>query len=148
MNLINVDILRISHIRRSLGVLHPSGCAAERGLCGTTRVLKQRVLGVCMHAPVRFCTIQSCQIDAQVVASFVRNAAQSTVVIKQITSLSTPSFAVRSFVFLCTSCTTEHATTCASTTFPVRFTSSVNTATTNLPECQVFAKTLRVVRKH
>ena len=53
------------------------------------------------------CMILSCLIDAQVVPSFVQNTAPSTVIIKPITSLSSPSFAVHSFVFLCTSCATE-----------------------------------------
>jgi hypothetical protein len=107
---------------------------------------------VCPQAKVLFvlvlaclCTVQSCLIEAHVVTYFVQIATPSTGMMKPITSLWSPSFAVRSFVFLFTSCTTERATTQVNyLSFPY-VTSRVNTAKISLHECYAFAKTSRIV---
>ena len=77
--------LCISHIRRSLGILHSSGYAAEtsRAERHPSSASKGSFVFVCPHRcafvqSVCFCTIQWCQIDAHAVSSFGQNAAPST----------------------------------------------------------------------
>ena len=76
--------LRVSRVRRSLGFLHSSGCAAETSVRKDT-CPQAKVLFVLVRTSL--CIILSCLIEAQVVPYFVQISALSTVMMKPITSL-------------------------------------------------------------
>ena len=130
--------LCISHIRRSLGILHSSGYAAEtsRAERHPSSASKGSFVFVCPHRcafvqSVCFCTIQWCQIDAHAVSSFGQNATPSRHNKRERQRRCRLLRSLYSFLYSYVSPSARQL----STTFPVHITSPVNTGTINLPEC-------------
>ena len=136
--------LRISRVRRSLGVLHSSGCAAETSVWNDT--CPQAKAPLCLYAragALLYKVVVPDKCTGRRIFRSKRRAEHSHDKADNIVIIS--SVRCTQFCILMYLMRHRNARRLVSTTFPVRITSSVHTEKINLAECQVFAKTSRVV---
>ena len=137
--------LRISHISRSLGVLHSSGCAAETSVRNDT--CPQAKVPLCLYARAGALLYKAVVPDKRTGRPIFRSNCRA-----EHSHDKADNIVMNSFVCCTQFCILMYLIyhrmrddLCQLPFFPVHVTSRVNTSTINLPECYTFAKTSRIV---